>query len=357
MTAEAGAGRAHILIVDDEEQHCRLLSRILSRDYEVSTAENVETATELSRRQHLDVALVDFRMPDGTGPQFLATLRELQPDCLRFLVTAYAEGPVLQEAVNIGQIYRFVQKPIDPEFLRVDLRRALEHRAADRELQRSIRFAAIGRLAGAVGHDLRNCIMGLQLVPELMEGDADAKALGLNTLARAQESLRGLGDELTLLARGGTPRYELRPQDLTAVVRAAVEQVSVTPLFRDRRVAVEAPADLPPVALSDHQILRMLVNLLRNAAEATARSKSVGVKLSHTVDHVVCEVWDQGKGIAQEARKRIFEPMFSTKGAAGMGLGLWSCMLTMQAHHGTLTFTSELGEGTTFIAKFSLRRD
>ena len=355
MTVEAPAGRAHILVVDDEEQHCRLLSRILSRDYDVSTAENVHTATELSRRQHLDVALVDFRMPDGTGPQFLAALRELQPECLRFLVTAYAEGAVLQEAVNVGQIYRFVQKPIDPEFLRVDLRRALEHRGADRELQRSVRFAAIGRLAGAVGHDLRNCIMGLQLVPELMAGDAEAHALGLSTLARAQENLRGLSDELTLLARGGTPRYALRTQDLTRLVRTTVEQIGLTPLFRDRRVAVEAAADLPPVALAEHQINRMLVNLLRNAAEATARSKSVGVKLWHTPEHVVCEIWDQGKGIAPDARKRIFEPMFSTKGAAGMGLGLWSCQLTMQAHQGSLTFTSELGEGTTFVAMFPLK--
>lgn len=353
-TASPPKLKPSVMVVDDEADHCKLLSYILSAEYEVSTAVSVAAGKELASARAFDVALVDFRMPGAPGTHLLAYLRETQPDCLRFLVTAYAESDVLREAINIGQVYRFLQKPIDPEFLRMDIRRALEHRNAERNLMGASRFAALGRLAGSVVHDLRNSLQALAMVPALIDlGDKESLAIGVTMLNKAQYNMRNMVDELNALAKGGSPRYTLILGTLQDAAREAVDLVSKTPAFQGRLVLCDFAADLPPVRMSALHCVRMFINLLNNAAYATLdTSGSMGVRLSHNETHVLCEVWDEGRGIPIDLQGRIFEPMFSTKGEAGVGLGLWSCKTVMQAHGGTLAFRSNPGRGTTFTAAF-----
>ena len=354
--APAVAAVAHkptVLVVDDEPDHCKILSYILARDYQVATAGSVAAGKELVSKRPFDIALVDFRMPGAPGTHLLAYLRDAQPNCLRFLITAYAESDVLREAINVGQVYRFLQKPIDPEFLRMDIRRALEHRNAERDLLGASRFAALGRLAGSVVHDLRNSLQAIAMVPALIDlGDRESLNISVSMLNKAQSNMRNMVDELTTLAKGGSPRYTLGPGSLQETAREAIEQVGKTAAFEGRTVQQEVAADLPTIRLSPAHCLRMLVNLLSNAAHATGPEGQLGIRLSQNETSVVCEVWDQGGGIPIDVQARIFEPMFSTKGEGGVGLGLWSCKTVMQAHGGTLTFRSEAGKGTTFVAQF-----
>jgi PAS domain S-box-containing protein len=115
-------------------------------------------------------------------------------------------------------------------------------------------------------------------------------------------------------------------------------------------------AELPPVACYPMQLKQVFMNLLVNAFQAieerVGQSGELGtIALASRVDgeHVVVSVRDDGVGIAPEHRARIFDPFFTTKRVgAGTGLGLSTSFGIVQAHGGTLTVESELGQGTTF---------
>ena len=106
---------ATILVVDDEAYVRRSVGRVLERaQYDVILAEDVRQAIGYAQRIPMDVAIVDFDLPDADGLQVLARLRDLQPGCLRILMTAIQDHQLYIDAVNRGEVLRVLPKPTDP---------------------------------------------------------------------------------------------------------------------------------------------------------------------------------------------------------------------------------------------------
>jgi len=122
-----------ILIVDDEKGMRDLLSIMLKNDgYRVDAAESATRARELISRGSYDLVISDIAMPDGSGVDVLRTAREIQPDCIVILITAYASTESAIEALKLGA-YDYIIKPFDVEELRIILKNALEKRQLERE--------------------------------------------------------------------------------------------------------------------------------------------------------------------------------------------------------------------------------
>jgi signal transduction histidine kinase len=103
------------------------------------------------------------------------------------------------------------------------------------------------------------------------------------------------------------------------------------------------------VVYADRNRLRhALLNLLRNAAQATTPTDCLRVRTRREGTVARIEVEDTGEGMAPETMNRIFTPFFTTKGTSGMGLGLRLALATIEAHGGALDFTSVLGQGSVF---------
>lgn len=334
--------RPVVLVVDDEPMQCTMVRRLLECDYEVLTAHNVSGAMEIASYRVIDVALVDYRMPGELGTIFLAHLKRTQPSCVRFLCTAYAESEVVVEAVNVGHIYGFVQKPIDAPALRLDIQRAIEHAHADHEVQRVARLEAAGRVASLVVRDIRD-----YLNQSAHEGASDP------TVRRARERLSALSDEIASLTDAEPREYAREIMRLEDVVRDAVADLSKTDRLSGRDVDIEVEKDLPAVKVSAAHIYRVLMHLLDNAAKATPDTKRMGVRLKRGKGFVICEVWDNGEGIHPNLQNRLFEPLV-TESQANTGLGLWSCQLAMRSHGGNLSFSTTPGVGSSFIATFPI---
>jgi len=347
-------GRPVVMVVDDEEEQCELLAYLLRRDYRVTCATNGEKALELARNTELDLAIVDYRMPGMNGIELLSQLRQLQPDCIRFLVTAYADPKMLQDAINVGGVYHFVAKPLDADMLRLDMQRAFEHRRTEQQLVRSQKFAILGELAGSVAHDLRNYLQALTFAPALLrKPDPDALQATADQLEEVCQGMNDLVTELLALAQGKKPEYRLGPARLDLLVERTC-RVWKKMNGPDRVLTVEIEPGLPTIPLSQNRCQRMIINLLKNAADATKPRGHVRVRLWRREAQVALEVWDDGPGIPAALRGRIFDPLFTTKGAQGVGLGLAICRAVMEAHGGTLDCGSEQGRGTSFIASFPI---
>jgi DNA-binding NtrC family response regulator len=127
MTVSVSTHR--LLLVDDDEEACRLLAEVLEREsYEVVRALSVAEAIAKYRREGpFDAILTDLRMPAASGLDLLHHVRELDPDALVLVLTAFGDASAAGEAIRAGA-YDFVSKPYDLESLRLTLTRALERR-------------------------------------------------------------------------------------------------------------------------------------------------------------------------------------------------------------------------------------
>ena len=116
-----------IMIVDDEPANLRALERLFRDTYEVITVESGAAALELLRQHDIALLITDQRMPGMTGIELLRNTVALRPRMVRIILTGYTDVDALVEAINGGQVYRYVTKPWSNEELRVTVKRALEH--------------------------------------------------------------------------------------------------------------------------------------------------------------------------------------------------------------------------------------
>jgi len=125
--------RFPVLFVDDEPENLRVFELAFRREFKIFTARNAREGLERIAANPAAVVLSDQRMPEMTGVDFLARVREIDPKTIRMLVTAYGDIDTLTDAINDGWIYRYIPKPWMPEEMRVTLRNAIEAYARETE--------------------------------------------------------------------------------------------------------------------------------------------------------------------------------------------------------------------------------
>ena len=119
-----------LLIVDDEENNLSSISRILSALYNIITAQDGKEALELIRKDEnphrIQLILSDQRMPRMTGVEFLKQTIHIIPKAIRMILTGFMDIDATIGAINDGQVYKYLTKPIDPQYLLITIKRALE---------------------------------------------------------------------------------------------------------------------------------------------------------------------------------------------------------------------------------------
>jgi putative nucleotidyltransferase with HDIG domain len=129
--------RHTVLFVDDEVNILKAVQRLLRHeDMEVLCASRASEALELLGRQPAHVVVSDQRMPEMTGVDLLAAIRERHPEIIRMMLTGYTEMNVAVEAINRGEIYRLITKPWNDEELKATLRQAFDHFDLKEEIKR-----------------------------------------------------------------------------------------------------------------------------------------------------------------------------------------------------------------------------
>ena len=134
---DGSAAPATLLFVDDEANILSSLKRLFRPSgYRIFTAESGAAGLEIMAHEPVDMVISDMRMPEMNGAQFLEKVRENWPDTVRILLTGYADIGSTIEAINKGQIYRYISKPWEDNDIVITVRQALERRELEREKAR-----------------------------------------------------------------------------------------------------------------------------------------------------------------------------------------------------------------------------
>ncbi len=217
-------------------------------------------------------------------------------------------------------------------------------------LVESEKLAGIGRLAAGVAHEINNplgVILGYaKLLGKKSDGamSEDLAVIEEETL-RAKEIVNGLLD-LSRPMPAGAERVDLR-----ALSDEVVSRLREARILDGVRVAVEGRASAPGHA---EKLRQVLVNLMRNAAEAAGAGGSVAVAVGERGGSAEVAVEDSGPGIPEDRRARLFEPFFTTK-PRGTGLGLAVSRAIARAHGGDLEAGAAGGGGARFALTLPLQ--
>jgi signal transduction histidine kinase len=240
---------------------------------------------------------------------------------------------------------------------RVTVTRDVTHeRAIAEHMQHAERMETVGTLAGGLAHDFNNQLTAIlgnsRLVLDRLEPD-DPNSAALLDLEHCAEHCAELTQGMLAFARQGPAS---RSAVATEVAIAEVETLLRPTFGPDVRLVSTVASDTPPVAADAFQLRRVLVNLIANGRDAVGERGTIEVWARPAVpdpqqaaDQVEIGVHDDGMGMDEATRRRIFDPFFSTKELGrGTGLGLAIVYGIVAAHGGTIHVESEPGHGSTF---------
>jgi len=224
-------------------------------------------------------------------------------------------------------------------------------REIETELEVSRRMASIGRLTAGVGHEVKNPINAIVVHLELLRNKVHAGGDALRHLDIIQSEIRRLDRVVQTLVDFSRPvELQLKDQDLRGVVSSVLMLASAE--LETRGVVVESQMPTRAVVSRvDADLLEQaLLNVVLNGAQAMSSGGTLSVRLAEDSRWATIRIKDQGEGIPDEIRARIFDLYFTTK-KEGSGIGLAMTYRILQMHHGQIDVESKSGSGTTFVLR------
>ena len=238
-------------------------------------------------------------------------------------------------------------------------RRAAEDKIAEQRelLHQSEKLSALGEVLASVAHELNNplsVVVGEALM--LQEATADSRT------AERAEKISNAANRCarivkTFLSMARDQPVGQKPVQINEVIEAALEVTGYSLRAAGIEVSLRLAKDLPPIPADDQQLQQVLTNLIINAQHALEslegdRKLHITTSFRKKSGRVVIKVKDNGPGVPETIRGRIFEPLFTTKAVgAGTGIGLALCHRLVVAHGGTIAIEGPPDQGAVFVVE------
>lgn len=372
-----------ILYVDDEEKSLKYFGRAFEEHFRILTAPNAQEGYALLQKHQDDIAILmtDQRMPGEKGTWLLEKARQLRPNIVRILATAYADMDAAIAAVNTGSIYKYVTKPWDPPQLETTLKRGLEffivQRERDQLLQEKMsvlhrvmiadRIMSLGLLAAGLSHHVRNSLVAVKTFLDLAPTKLKEENLDLNGLRNPEfwrdyyQKAQGQIDRINTMLRDLWAASEQRSNvfkdqvNLNHLIRDVVGELQSSLGSRQLELVNSVSEVLPVMTVDRMKFGRLFELLLKDEiaslpAGANITISAIAKPVAGTeAPSMVIEVRDNGPGLPQEALRLVFDP-FALRSDSPLeyGINLMAVYFIVHHHGGRIEAESVEGKGTTF---------
>lgn len=356
-----------ILIVDDDRMNIRILSGILRKQgYVLAEADSGETALEVYPTFRPNLVLLDVVMPGINGFETCRALkRQYRDDCAPIVfITAKNQSEDVIEGLSAGGV-DYLPKPFQTREVVARIRTHL-HSQMLAEQQKmlveelSAANAAKNKFLGMAAHDLRNPLASIRGLAEFLrdgvvgELTPDQRDL-VNTIHDASQSMLTMVNELLDVATIEAGELRMQPQkhDLAELIEKAVYLANIDAAKKGTHIDFLQPPERPQPVMDAAKIQQVVDNLLSNAVKYSPPGSKITVTLASDDRECRVGVQDQGPGIPENERDKLFKDFGRlsaqpTGGEKSTGLGLAICRKIMEAHRGSIAAENLSGGGCEF---------
>ena len=345
-----------ILVVDDDRLNVRILSNILkSEGYTLADADSGERALEVYESFHPDLVLLDVMMPGMNGFETCRALRQRygSETAPVIFITAKSESDDVVEGLSAGGV-DYLPKPFRAKEALARIRTHLHIRLLS-EQQKSLvdqlskANAAKNRFLGMAAHDLRNPLASIRGLAEFLRdgvvGPLSPEQLDLiKTIHEASQGMLDLVNELLDVAtiESGELKLSLESHNLTELIEKNIYLSNIEAAKKRTKIVFAAPGRAVLLPIDAGKINQVIANLLSNALKYSPAGSTITVELHRGKGTWAFSVKDQGPGIPENERDKLFKDfgrlsVKTTGGEKSTGLGLAICRKIVDAHRGTIT--------------------
>ncbi len=395
---------AHILYVDDEEHNLTAFRASFRRDFVVHTAINAAAGEALLGEHPIEVVVTDQRMPDVTGVEFLERIRQRHPDPIRMVLTGFADIEAIIDAINRGQVYRYVTKPWEQQDLKMvldaavemfrlrrDNVRLMEHLARyNEELEATVklRTSELQRKSSELEDSNRSIVEQNKIITKLNKDKARVLALAgedlqhpiadilktaahgikrgdklaaseaithLHNIATSASHVKAVLDNLLHLNAIENTGISVFPTHLDPSMVVQIVAMDYQERARAKNITLtyERTGSIAMCHTDPRGVQTIAEHLVSNAVKFTPQGGTVTVTLQ-TINGGIClTVADSGPGFTDDDKQHLyasFTPHSAkpTGGELSTGLGLSITKNYVNALKGTIELESTAGKGARF---------
>ncbi len=371
-----------VLLVEDNPGDARLIREMIAEvkgtQFDLHCTERLSAALECLAEGDIALILTDLELLDSQGLETFAKVYGQAPQVPIIVLTGLDDEEAGLEAVRRGAQDYLVKGHIEGNLLVRAMRYAIERKRAQEQLKeysenlermvdertqelkaayekliRTEKLAAMGELAGGVGHDLRSPLTTIRnsayLLKMIMEEAVDEKvAKYLDMIEEQVDVCDKIISDLLDSSRLG--KIEVKEVDINQIVHKVV-QATVPP--QNVEISTSLAPDLTSVMADASQLEQIFPNLIANAIQAMPDGGTLSLSTDQKENFIEVRVADTGAGIPDENLDKVFEPLFTTK-AKGVGLGLAIVKRLVERQSGVIQVESQVGKGTTFTVKLPI---
>ena len=347
-----------ILYVDDEEHNLHSFKASFRKQYSITVASSVLEAEQILEREDFCIILADQRMPIMTGVQFFEKIRTKYPKPIRILITGHTDIGAAIDAINKGEVFRFIDKPWDYKYVEnaishaYDIYKTREDlKQRNEELQKA--NEELDKFVYSVSHDLRSpltSILGLLafIESESTEPDTIKHAEMIRTsVNRLDEFIKNILSYSRNSRTGVIVQEIALHETVTDIVGSLQRMKEATGIRYEINIKQGQPFYTDRIRLNT-----ILENLISNAIKyhkQEASERYIKVEGYSDNENLHLTVMDNGIGIEAAYHQKIYEMFFRLSSKKeGSGIGLYIVKEAIEKLQGSIEIESEEGTGTTF---------
>lgn len=349
-------GKIQVLYIDDEENNLSSFKASLRKDFKIYTVNDPLEGLKLAEEIEFQVAIADQRMPGMTGVEFFEKMVKIKPEPIRILLTGYSDIASVIDAINKGEVYRFIDKPWNIEQIKNAIYNAAdlyytrkELREKNEKLKKTV--SEMNIFIHSLSHDLRGPLMSISGVSKLAKTeikDPDA-AEYFEMIDSATVKLDDFIYKMLDFYRSTKIDNVIIPIVFDTVVEEQFATYREKWDFKDVNLTVEV--DQQEDFYSDDGKIRVILNnLIGNAykfQKDEVEEKRIELLITVKQGFAKIKVSDNGIGIEEDHRESVFNLFHrATQKNVGSGLGLYMVKESVEQIRGEIFLQSVVGQGT-----------
>ena len=349
-------GQIRVLLVEDDEDDYVLIKGLCDRvpqsNLNVDWVDNYDAGMQAIKTRTHDVCLLDYRLGDRDGLEFLREATEQGGGIPVILLTGQGDYAIDNEAMRMGAADFLIKGQVDSTLLERSIRYTVSHRRLEEQVRETSRLASIGQLAAGVAHEINNPLTSVVGYCRLLmtEQLSDSVMADIQTIhCEAQRAAKIVQNLLLFARKTDSDKHYF---DIASLLVRAQELKCYDFKASNIEVINDVSPGLPFTMVDEHLLVQVFLNILANAEQECMAAHGGGqvvVRARTLGDRIRISISDDGPGIPQANLNKIFEPFFTTKEVGkGTGLGLSICYGIIRQHGGDLWAESEAGKGATF---------